>query len=50
MLTTKNKRKLKKIARNLIEKETLEGKDIDDLLNGVKLASLTKFKASFLLI
>jgi len=49
-ILTKNKRKLKKIARNLIEKETLEGKDLDDLLNGVKLASLTKFKANFLLI
>jgi len=49
-ILTKNKRKLKKIARSLIEKETLEGKDIDDLLNGVKLASLTKFRANFLLI
>jgi cell division protease FtsH len=33
-----------------MEKETLEGKEIDDLLNGVKLASLTKFKANLLLI
>lgn len=49
-LLTKNKRKLKKIARNLIERETLEGKDLDDLLNGIKLASLTKFKANLLLI
>jgi cell division protease FtsH len=49
-ILTKNKRKLKKIARNLMERETLEGKDLDDLLNGIKLASLTKFKASFLLI
>ncbi len=49
-ILTKNKRKLKKIARNLIERETLEGKDLDDLLNGIKLASLTKFKANFLLI
>ena len=49
-ILTKNKRKLKKIARNLIERETLEGKDLDDLLNGIKLANLTKFKANFLLI
>lgn len=49
-LLTKNKRKLKKIARNLMERETLEGKDLDDLLNGIKLASLTKFKANLLLI
>ncbi|GAG64158.1 unnamed protein product, partial [marine sediment metagenome] len=46
----KNKRKLKKIARNLMERETLEGKDLDDLLNGIKLASLTKFKVNLLLI
>jgi len=46
----KNKRKLKKIARNLMERETLEGKDLDDLLNGIKLANLTKFKANFLFI
>ena len=49
-ILTKNKRKLKKIARNLIERETLEGKDLDDLLNGIKLASLTKFKVNLLLI
>ena len=49
-ILTKNKTKLKKIARNLIKKETLEGKDLDDLLNGIKLASLTKIKANFLLI
>ena len=49
-ILTKNKRKLKKIARNLIERETLEGKDLDDLLNGIKLANLTKFKANFLLV
>lgn len=49
-IITKNKRKLKKIARNLIERETLEGKDLDDLLNGIKLANLTKFKANFLLV
>lgn len=49
-LLTKNKSKLKKIARNLIERETLEGKDLDDLLNGIKLANLTKFKANFLLV
>jgi len=47
-ILTKNKTKLKKIARNLIKKETLEGKDLDDLLNGIKLASLTKFKANFI--
>jgi len=49
-ILTKNKRKLKKIACNLIERETLEGKDLDDLLNGIKLANLTKFKANFLLV
>jgi len=49
-ILTKNKRKLKKIARNLMERETLEGKDLDDLLNGIKLASLTKFKVNLLLI
>ncbi|MBU4228247.1 ATP-dependent zinc metalloprotease FtsH [bacterium] len=49
-ILTKNKTKLKKIARNLMERETLEGKELDDLLNGIKLASLTKFKANFLLI
>jgi len=49
-ILTKNKSKLKKIARNLIERETLEGKELDDLLNGIKLANLTKFKANFLLV
>ena len=49
-ILTKNKNKLKKIARNLIKRETLEGKDLDDLLNGIKLASITKFKANFLFI
>ena len=49
-ILTKNKRKLKKIARNLMERETLEGKELDDLLNGIKLANLTKFKANLLLI
>jgi cell division protease FtsH len=49
-ILTKNKSKLKKIARNLIERETLEGKELDDLLNGEKLAKLSKFKANFLLI
>jgi len=49
-ILTKNKRKLKKIATNLIERETLEGKDLDLLLNGAKLASLTKFEVSLLLI
>ena len=33
-----------------MEKETLEGKEIDDLLNGIKLANLTKFKVNLLLI
>jgi cell division protease FtsH len=46
----KNKRKLKKIACNLMEKETLEGKEIDDLLNGIKPVNLTKFKVNLLLI
>ena len=41
-LLTKNKRKLKKIAKNLIERETLEGADLDMLLSGAKLASKTK--------
>jgi len=49
-ILTKNKSKLKKIARNLMERETLEGKELDDLLNGIKLVKLTKFKANFLLI
>ena len=40
-ILSKNKRKLKKVARNLIERETLEGKELDMLLNGAKLASLT---------
>ncbi len=46
----KNKSKLKKIARNLIERESLDGKELDDLLNGVKLVKLTKLRAGFLLI
>ena len=46
----KHKRKLKKIARNLIERETLEGKELDNLLNGIKLVNLSKFKANLLLI
>jgi len=49
-ILTKNKAKLKRVARNLIERETLEGKELDDLLNGVKLVSLNKFKANLLLI
>ena len=49
-LLTKNKRKLRKIAKNLIERETLEGAELDMLLNGAKLASLVKFKANLLLI
>src|SRR5665648_450068 len=35
---------------NLTKRETLEGKDLDDLLNGIKLPNLTKFKANFLFI
>ncbi|MDY0382357.1 MAG: ATP-dependent zinc metalloprotease FtsH [Atribacterota bacterium] len=38
-LLVKNKSKLKKIAKNLLEKETLEGAELDNLLKGVKLAS-----------
>ncbi|MFZ2331168.1 MAG: ATP-dependent zinc metalloprotease FtsH [Atribacterota bacterium] len=38
-ILTKNKSKLKKIAKNLLEKETLEGEELDSLLKGVKLAS-----------
>jgi cell division protease FtsH len=49
-ILTKNKSKLKKIARNLIERETLEGKELDDLLNGVKLVKLKKCKPIFLLV
>jgi len=49
-ILTKNKRKLKKVARNLIERETLEGKELDDLLNGIKLVNMSKFKANLLLI
>ena len=41
-LLTKNKRKLRKIAKNLIERETLEGAELDMLLNGAKLVSLVK--------
>jgi len=46
----KNKSKLKKIARNLVERESLDGKELDDLLNGIKLVKLTEFRAGFLLI
>jgi len=49
-ILTKNKRKLKKVARNLMERETLDGKELDDLLNGIKLSKLNKFKANFLLV
>lgn len=38
-LLVKNKRKLKKVAQNLLEKETLEGEELDNLLKGAKLAS-----------
>lgn len=41
-ILTKNKRKLKKIATSLIERETLEGTELDLLLNGARLASVTK--------
>jgi cell division protease FtsH len=43
-LLTKNKRKLRKIAKNLIERETLEGADLDMLLSGAKLASKSKME------
>jgi len=49
-ILTKNKSKLKKVARNLMERETLDGKELDNLLNGIKLPKLTKFKANFLLV
>jgi len=49
-LLTKNRNKLRKVARNLIERETLSGKELDDLLNGVKLPNLVKFRANFLLV
>lgn len=49
-ILTKNKRKLKKIAHNLMERETLDGKELDNLLNGIKLVKLNEFKANFLLI
>jgi len=49
-ILTKNKRKLKRVARNLIERETLEGKELDDLLNGIKLVNISKFKVNLLLI
>jgi cell division protease FtsH len=38
-ILVKNKRKLKKIAEKLLEKETLEGEELDNLLKGAKLAS-----------
>jgi cell division protease FtsH len=38
-ILVKNKRKLKKIAENLLKKETLEGEELDNLLKGAKLAS-----------
>jgi len=38
-ILTKNKRRLKKIATTLLEKETLEGKDLDNLLKGAKFAT-----------
>ena len=49
-ILSKNKRKLKKIAKNLIERETLEGDELDMLMNGAKLVSLGKFKLNLLLI
>ena len=49
-ILTKNKGKLKRVARNLIKRETLEGKELDDLLNGIKLVKLSKFKANLLMI
>lgn len=41
-ILSKNKRKLKNIATNLIKRETLEGTELDLLLNGARLASVTK--------
>ncbi len=38
-ILTKNKRKLKKIATTLIQKETLEGEELDNLMKGAKLAT-----------
>jgi len=38
-ILTKNKRKLKKIATTLLQKETLEGEDLDILMKGAKLAT-----------
>lgn len=38
-ILTKNKRKLKKVATTLLQKETLEGEELDNLMKGVKLAT-----------
>nr|ADM94969.1 ATP-dependent Zn protease [uncultured Atribacterota bacterium] len=38
-ILTKNRMKLKKIAKTLLEKETLEGAELDNLLKGAKLAT-----------
>jgi len=38
-ILTKNRRKLKKIATTLLQKETLEGEELDSLMRGVKLAT-----------
>jgi cell division protease FtsH len=38
-ILTKNKRKLTKIAKTLLQKETLEGEELNNLLKGAKLAT-----------
>jgi len=38
-ILTKNRRKLKKIATTLLQKETLEGEELDSLMRGVKLTT-----------
>ena len=43
-ILTKNKRKLKKIATTLLQKETLEGEELDSLLKGAKLATGVSLK------
>jgi cell division protease FtsH len=43
-ILTKNKRKLKKIATALLQKETLEGEELDNLMKGVKLATGQQIK------
>lgn len=38
-ILTKNNRKLKKVATTLLEKETLEGEELENLMKGAKLAT-----------